>query len=213
MSILSLVQGENQPSTWSLLSGEKVLGKISEPFTPIPNRVLRSPNLDPYDKLIFALIASCNPSFPSYTKLMEWSGMSRERVWKSLRNLENINTISRFRKGRSTVYVHYLTSSPDEPIGGKPVRFANRTSSPDEPISVRQTNSNQFARRTLKRTSKNPQEKEEIKKGSGSEETYVSSSENGIKNLDWVDTELLEANRALLLERERIAAREGLKKI
>lgn len=125
----------------------------TEPFTMVPNRLIRSKLLDPYDKCVFMVLASFNPSFPSYEKISELVGASRERVWKSLHKLEQCGVIKRYKVGRSTHYSVYGTSSPDELMKGQPVRYTNYISSPDELEPVRQTNSN------------NTKEKEQSKKG------------------------------------------------
>lgn len=138
---------------------------MKQNFTQIHNELLRSKRIDSYSKLIFCLIASCNPSFPSYEILMEWSGLSRERVWKSLKVLENHNLIKRFKCGRLIKYKIY-TSSPDELIKGEPVRYTNSISSPDELEPVRQTNS------------KNTKEKEQRKR----ENSDLKSDKNSQKS-------------------------------
>lgn len=110
----------------------------------VPNRVLRSKILDNHDKVIFALIASCGAhdtdnAFPSYPKLMEWSGQSRDRVWKSLRHLEKGGLIRRYKQGRKVLYRTWWNSPPDGPINSQPVRYTDYTSPPDGLEPVRQT--------------------------------------------------------------------------
>jgi hypothetical protein len=113
-------------------------------FTQIPNEVIRSQRLDAFDKVVFACLCSCYPSYPSYTKLMEWSGLSRERVWKSLKRLEEVNLVWRYRVDQRVYYVSYywIDSVPmTADAAAQRVRFTNRGSSPDELKPVRQTNS------------------------------------------------------------------------
>jgi len=78
-------------------------------FVMVPLILIRSARLDPYDKVIYALIAGCNPSFPSYSKLREWAGISESRLIKSLKNLEAAGIIKRYptKTGRSIQYVTY----------------------------------------------------------------------------------------------------------
>ena len=111
-------------------------------FTRIANTVCRDPFLCPFDKAVYMAIASCDPSFPSYETIMKWTGISRERLWKSLRNLEKFEMISRIKQGKKIVYRTYWTSSPHELIEGQSVRFTNLTSSPHELEPVRHTNPN-----------------------------------------------------------------------
>ena len=112
---------------------------MDEPFTAIPNKLIRSQLLDVYDKLIFITIASCNPSFPTYDAIQKWTGISRERIWKSLQKLEANRLLKRYKRGRAVEYLPY-TSSLDELIDRQLVRYTNYNSSPDEPKPVRQTN-------------------------------------------------------------------------
>lgn len=116
-----------------------------ERFTMVPNRVLRSTVLTVYDKLIFSLIASCgahdsSDAWPSYDVLGEWSGLSRERVWKSLQTLERNGLLRRFKKGRKIVYLTWWNSSSGEPMGSQSVRYTNYNSSSGELQSVRLAN-------------------------------------------------------------------------
>lgn len=114
---------------------------MDEPFTQVPNRLLRSDKLDVFEKLILICIMSCGAeSFPSYEKLGEWAGCCREKVWKSLRKLESFNLIMRRKVDKKIYYTHHWISSPDELIIGLPVRYTNSISSPDELEPVRQTN-------------------------------------------------------------------------
>lgn len=136
------------------------MGKLKKPnstedelYTMVPNRLIRSEKLEVFDKMVFIVIQSCNPAFPGYEAIQRWTGLSRERIWKSLRTLEQFNLITRYKKGRGIEYFTAWTSSPDEPIDALPVRFTNSTSSPDELQPVRQTNSKKI------------KEKEQIKKG------------------------------------------------
>lgn len=106
----------------------------------IPNRVLLSKELDAYEKVIFCLIAMCGKeAFPSYPRLMEWSGMSRDKVWKSLKTLEKMNLIQRFRKQGKIYYVTWWSSLPDGLIGVPSVRYTDWDSPPDRREPVRQT--------------------------------------------------------------------------
>lgn len=103
------------------------------PFTKVPNIVIRSEKLDVYDKAIFNCIESCNPSFPSYTTLMKWTGMSRTRVCKSLKNLEQLKVISRYKSGKKIIYETHFTSCPELPIPGQLVAYDYRIGSPELP--------------------------------------------------------------------------------
>jgi len=132
------------------------------PYTMIPNRLIRSQELDPYEKLVFITIASCNPSFPSYEVIHKWTGMSTERIWKSLKRLEECRVIRRFKRGRAVEYKPWYISSPGEDDSTKSFRQANQplrqtkeTSSPDEIISLRRAKTKKTKEKDqIKRTNK-----------------------------------------------------------
>lgn len=120
---------------------------MDEPFTRMPNRLLRSKKLDSVEKIVWALIESCFPSFPSYDALMEWSGASRGKIWSSLRRLESLGVISRYKYGRKVVYSTFVTALPERFSTLEPVHYmnptvhqVNPTSSPDELLPVHQVN-------------------------------------------------------------------------
>lgn len=135
----------------SILGASSV--KYQQGFTPVPNYVIRHPELSVYAKLVYTYLLSLNPAFPSYERICEALSLSRERVWKSLKELESFGAVNREKLGRNNryklkVYDHNVadmrsrTSTPDELIKPRPVRETNSTSSPDELKPVRETNSN-----------------------------------------------------------------------
>jgi hypothetical protein len=139
-------------------------------FTQVPNSVVRDPDLDVYDKIILVLIMSCGPrSFPGYSKLMEWAGVCRERVWKSIHRLEALEFIYRF-KWIGDDKIFYLTrwnlASCPSKREAVPVRYTNSMSSPNELPPVRQTNP---INTNLKRTTK---KREQLLTHGDSEESF-----------------------------------------
>lgn len=90
-------------------------------FVAYPMEVVRSKNLTCEDKTVFLVILSFNPSFPSYDKLCELAGMSRNRLLKSLKNLEERRLIKRIKDGRRITYLPYCRENeiPD----GQVVQF------------------------------------------------------------------------------------------
>lgn len=97
-----------------------------EPFSQIPTRVIRSPYLDAFDVRIFCCISSCGDNaFPGYKALGRWTGFSRDRIWKSLRTLEEHGCIRRYKRGPS---VHYRIHWSDEPppTDSVPIKFNAR---------------------------------------------------------------------------------------
>lgn len=116
-----------------------------EPFTRIPNRLIRSEKYDVYDKAVFMCIASCQPSFPSYDSLQKWTGISRERLAKSIKKLSEGGVIKIEKVGRSNLYrTHWCQNEP--------VRQTNYNSSPDELKPVRQANSKKNKEKEQKKT-------------------------------------------------------------
>jgi biotin operon repressor len=99
-------------------------GKI-EPFTRVPNRLFRSNKLSMYDKMVYIAVASCDPSFPSYEKIAEWTGMSRDSVWKSLRRLEEKRIIIRATFGRGVKYKLYCFATDKDVNDPMRKTFAN----------------------------------------------------------------------------------------
>lgn len=111
-------------------------------YTMIPNWMIRNPEIDSYDLAIYCCIASCNPSFPSYEKMMEWTGVKkRNRITKSLKKLELMRLIRRYKIGRQIYYETFWNSNPREPLTrGVLVTYGYRTSNPGEPEPVTQGN-------------------------------------------------------------------------
>lgn len=110
-------------------------------FTIIPNDVIRSKKLDVYDFRVLACIASCcgndQAGFPSYEKLAEWTGLSRDRVWKSLRKLDRFNLIRRYKKegDQKVFYKMYWMEDPNQLNGAKRINYVdNSENSVDKPV-------------------------------------------------------------------------------
>ena len=81
--------------------------KISGNFTQIHNSVIRTPKLTPYDKTIYMLIKSFDPSFPSYETIMKITGIrSRTTLSGSFERLEKYKLVLRNRSNerRSNLY-------------------------------------------------------------------------------------------------------------
>lgn len=62
------------------------------------------------------VIASFNPSFPSYEKISEILGISRDRVRISIKNLKENNVIAVNKTGRCNSYVTFWNRLPESPI-------------------------------------------------------------------------------------------------
>lgn len=75
------------------------IDRDKEPYTRIPNRLIRSKLLDPIEFRILCAVMTCNPSFPSYEKLAEWCGCSRTKVYHSLKKLTEMRLLFRSKDG------------------------------------------------------------------------------------------------------------------
>lgn len=68
--------------------------EFSVNFTKISNLIIRDPKISPYAKAIYMLIRSYSPSFPSYTCIMNQTGIgSRSTINKALTVLEAMSLI------------------------------------------------------------------------------------------------------------------------
>lgn len=112
---------------------------MKAPFTQVPNQLIRSEKLDCDEKLVLITILSCNPSFPSYAVISKWTGLSNDKIWKSLKKLESFKLIKRFKKGRGVQYFTHWTYPPDGKVEGQPIRYTERTYPPDGEEPIRQT--------------------------------------------------------------------------
>lgn len=81
--------------------------EIKGNFTIISNYIIRNPNLSPYAKTIFILIKSYSPSFPSYSRILQETGIgSRSTIAKGLSELKakKLITIIDSPKHKSNFY-------------------------------------------------------------------------------------------------------------
>lgn len=151
----------------------QVIGAPRARFSQIEDIVTRNPDVDVYDFRVFCAIKTCGvKAFPGYDAFQRWTGISRERISKSIRRLEAMGLITRYAgKGRSIHYKTYCTSAEGLPPWAKLVRFddepkksvvrransgqlnlfrgANDYSSPGELESVRGANSIEILERDL----------------------------------------------------------------
>jgi biotin operon repressor len=127
-------------------------------FTQVPNQIIRSKKLNAYDKTVLFVIASYNPSFPSYEKIAEDAGLSRDTVWKCLKRLKKIGLISINKEHRSNTYTlnfdrmtQFKTSPQDGLLDALPVRNTDSRSPPHRLVPVRNTDSNNTNRKRTKK--------------------------------------------------------------
>lgn len=109
-------------------------------FTRVPNQVIRSRLLDVYEKAVFACLASCSPSYPSLSTIMDWSGIrKRNTVVRCLKKLEANRLIERYKVGDR---IYYVTAWDDDasklPHGAKLVTYSYRGGNPKLPELVTQ---------------------------------------------------------------------------
>lgn len=108
------------------------------PFTKVPNSAIDDVRLGAFEIAVLAVLLRYNPSFPSYKKIARHLRLSRDTIWKTLRNLEEFGYITKFkRNGKSTIY-----GFKTHLIGNRPVRQADYTSLLHGLPPVRQADSN-----------------------------------------------------------------------
>lgn len=74
-------------------------------FTKIDNNIIRATNITAREKLVYIVLKSFSPSFPSITKIMKMTGFGKKTVLTCLRKLEQLGCIKRVgRSGRSNLY-------------------------------------------------------------------------------------------------------------
>lgn len=71
-------------------------------FTQISNNVIRNPLLTPYEKVVLGVIQSFSPSFPSYSIIAKYSGMSVSKAKEVVKELVRQNVLV-YIKGKSRV--------------------------------------------------------------------------------------------------------------
>ncbi len=103
--------------------------KLNEPFTRIPNRVIKGKILDIYDKIVVIYLASFDPSFPSIPKISSDLNISEWRVKKSLKKLEEMRVITVDRSKMNNKYYFFWSRSPDSLLTTK--RMQHQSTVPD----------------------------------------------------------------------------------
>lgn len=124
-------------------------------WTKMDNRFIRSKHYTAHDKIVLMAIASCNPSFPSYSKIQEWTGLSRPTIAKSLRRLERGKIIYRYKEknGQKIYYETAWTSKPSELVSGELVKLTFKSSKAGLPELVNEVYSIKTKEKELKRES------------------------------------------------------------
>lgn len=66
-------------------------------FTLVPNKLCRAANISPAAKAVFLLLASYNPSFPSYAHIKTITGLSSKTISKAIKQLKEARMITSTR--------------------------------------------------------------------------------------------------------------------
>lgn len=74
--------------------------KLEKNFTQIPNEILRCPYISIKARLLYSVLLTYKPSHPSYKKLQDITGLTRNRVGSCLKELLQRNIIN-YEKGNS----------------------------------------------------------------------------------------------------------------
>ena len=100
-------------------------------YTMVPVALIKSLKLNAYDKIIFIIIASYKPSFPSkYRDIFKQSGIKkRNRIAQSLKKLEQNGIIRRYKLGRKIYYETYWDEKPTHPKGSQLVTYGYQSES------------------------------------------------------------------------------------
>ena len=75
------------------------MGKIKEPFVQIPVRIIKTKDLDIYDKMVIIFLAAYLPkSFPGIKIIIERLGISKGRILKSIQSLEKKHVLTAYER-------------------------------------------------------------------------------------------------------------------
>jgi len=123
--------------------GDKAKEKTqkNKDFTMIPNIVIRNPKITPYAKAIYIALKSFTPSFPSYRKIMEMTGIgSRTTISSCIKILVacGVIRISSKWSGKSNFYE--FPPDLNSPIDGLEFVHDMDTNKTKEIISINNTN-------------------------------------------------------------------------
>lgn len=127
---------------------------VTENFTQVPNKLIEAKDLDCYDKMVMIYLTRLNPSFPSYPKIMKAVGISRDKLWKSLKRLEMTGWLRRrgAKKGRIEYYPSWDILDKSDPkymrFETTPVRHTDYTSPSHGLDLVRHTDCNNTKNKT-----------------------------------------------------------------
>lgn len=108
-------------------------------YTMVPNELIRSELLDPYEKTVAILLMSFNPSFPSVRFMHKKLGISIDKIMKCLKKLEELKIIYRYKHGRGVRYeIYHATVTPGRTDDQRLLRYTVRTVTPDRTVLLRQ---------------------------------------------------------------------------
>lgn len=70
-------------------------------FTMIPNSLIRSRSISSQTLRLLCVLKSLNPSYPSYSKIRQWTGLSRKSISKGIKRLKKLGIISYIQGGNN----------------------------------------------------------------------------------------------------------------
>lgn len=115
-------------------------------FTMVPNALIRSRYISSQTLRLLCVLKSLNPAYPSYAKIRQWTGLSRESISKGIKRLKKIGIISYVRGGNNGKSNSYkvLPESQWNFSLINPDQFKNDTSAGSEsaPLPVQKVNAN-----------------------------------------------------------------------
>lgn len=111
-------------------------------FTMILNSVIRNPRISVYAKVIYMLLRSYSPSFPSYAKILAETGIgSRTTVSKYLDELTHWNLLKRVYNSKYNSNL-YIFADQQVDIANPPARLEVVQEVDSNKIQIIKTNNN-----------------------------------------------------------------------
>lgn len=88
-------------------------------FTMIPNVIIRNPKITPYAKAIYIALKSFSPSFPSYKKIMEVTGInSKTTISNCLKILVTFGVLKISQRATHKSNLYEFPADLNSPIDG-----------------------------------------------------------------------------------------------
>jgi DNA-binding Lrp family transcriptional regulator len=134
--------------------------KEKEQFVKIPLRIMHDDTLTPFDKVVYGVIRSFNPSFPSYEKIAKLANMSRSQVAISIKSLEYFGIIKKIKLVSKRGHINKYSFGLSKENDAMPVHHMKGGSPPYGLPIVHHMDSNQINPHQIKFNQINLKEKD-----------------------------------------------------